>query len=239
MKFHQLLKSKPSPPQNLAVANANGVADIYLYDVISADWGMAALDFVRLVAEAKASGASSIVLHINSPGGDVFEAAAMGAALHAANMPVTARIEGICASAATTLAGQCDTVEMVDGAFFMIHNSSSVAWGDRREMSKVGSLLEKSDAQIAAGYAKKTGKTIEELSALMDAETWYTATEAHQNGFVDAVISGPKPAAQWDLSAFANAPQQTPPSAPTPDAQSLAQQKQVNANRLRLLTSTV
>lgn len=223
----------------MAVSNANGVADIYLYDVISADWGMSALDFVRLVAEAKASGASSIVLHINSPGGDVFEAAAMGAALHAANMPVTARIEGLCASAATTLAGQCHTVEMVDGAFFMIHNSSSVAWGDRREMAKVGSLLEKSDAQIAAGYAKKTGKTTEEVSALMDAETWYTATEAHQNGFVDAVIAAAStPTAHWDLSAFANAPQKTQPQS-TPDAQSQARQKQVNTNRLRLLTSPV
>ena len=236
MKLKKLLNSRPKAPQNLAVTNSGGVADIYLYDIIDADWGMSALSFVQLVSEAKAGGASSIVLHINSPGGDVFEATAMGAALKASNLPVTARIEGLCASAATTLSMQCGRVEMADGAMYMIHNASSIAWGDKREMSKVGELLAKIDTQIADGYAQKTGMELSAIAELMDAETWFTAAEAKDQGFVDAVIQAPTPSNQWDLSAFANAPKQPINNqAADDDAEQMARQRQVNENRLRLL----
>ena len=236
MKLKKLLNSRPKAPQNLAVTNSGGVADIYLYDIIDADWGMSALSFVQLVSEAKAGGASSIVLHINSPGGDVFEATAMGAALKASNLPVTARIEGLCASAATTLSMQCGRVEMADGAMYMIHNASSIAWGDKREMSKVGDLLAKIDTQIADGYAQKTGKPSEEIAAMMDAETWFTAQEAKEKGFVDEVISkAAAPANQWDLSAFANAPKQPINNQAADDAERMKRQRQVNENRLRLV----
>lgn len=232
MNFLKLLKAKSHQPCNLVTVSGD-VADIYIYDVISADWGVSAMSVIGALAEAK--DAKEIKVHINSGGGDVFEANAIIAAIQAiqaSKAKVTAEIEGLCASAATSIALACDTVRMAQGSLFMIHNSSTFGYGDYRDFEKTAQLLQKVDASIVARYVEKTGKSAEEIQQMMDAETWFTTAEAIENGFVDSAIEK-EVKNSWDLSAYANAPKSHQPQpAPTNTA---AQRMQQNANRLRLI----
>lgn len=192
-------------------AEASGdTTTLYVYDVIDGFWGVSAADFSR---ELAAITTPNILLRINSPGGDVFEARAMMTAIgdHPAN--VVARIDGLAASAATALTLACDSVEMADGAFYMIHQAWTFAMGNADDMTATAALLSKIDDVLVAGYAKKSGKKSDEVLALMKAETWFTAQEAVDAGFADKVSEAgdkAKAAAQnartFNLAAFGNAP---------------------------------
>lgn len=195
------------------------VAEVYVYDVIDSYWGASAK---ALVEALTAAGAKDVALHINSPGGDVFEARAMVSAVRAHQAKghsVTAYIDGLAASAATYLALSGDQVHMAEGGMFMVHNSWTLAWGNKTELRATANLLEKIDGTITADYARKTGATAEQISAWMEAETWFTAAEAKAAGFVDSVIEPPNApdakAARWNLAAYPNAPQPTEKPTPT------------------------
>lgn len=220
-------------------------AHVYVYDVIDAWWGASAAALIEALA---AAGDRHVHLHINSPGGDVFEARAMGAAIVAHAGKVTSHIDGLAASAATYLALAANEVRMTDGGLFMVHNSWTLAWGNKDELRATADLLEKVDGSIAADYARKTKKPTDQVVAWMNDETWFTAAEAKDAGFVDAIDANTKrddgeasaqaSAARWDLSAYAKAPRLAPPqrddSALTAK---VAAQLQANRNRLRLLTA--
>lgn len=243
MQILQLLRDnagREKRPANL-VRNDGGDATLYIYDVIDPYWGVSAMGVIDAIAQA--GDAQTLRVHINSPGGDVFEGRAIMAALGRFKGKTVAHIDSLCASAATSIALACDEVEMSDGAFFMIHNASSMVWGDKTAMREQADLLEKVEGSIVNDYTKKTGKDAEQVVAWMDAETWFTAQEAVDNGFVDRLA---EPAAKakntWNLSAFKKAPEALagPPPAieeheeePAPAAgffMSVA-----NQNRLRLL----
>ena len=101
---------------------------------------------------------------------------------------VTSRIVGICASAASVIAMAGNKVEMSPTAEIMIHNASTISWGDHQEMDKTSNFLKKVDKSIANAYRLKTGLSEEELLNLMGEETWLTAEEAKEKGFVDEIM---------------------------------------------------
>jgi enoyl-CoA hydratase/carnithine racemase len=121
-----------------------------------------------------------------------------------------AHIDSLCASAATSIALACNEVEMSSGAFFMIHNASCIAWGDKAALREQANVLEKIEGAIVADYIAKTGKGEDEIVAWMDAETWFSAAEALENGFIDRVTQAPADKAKtsnvWNLAAYAKAP---------------------------------
>lgn len=236
MKIHQLLRDnagRERMPANL-VRNASE-ATIYIYDVIDAIWGVSALSVINAIAQA--GDAKVMHVHINSPGGDVFEGRAIMAAISRFDGKTIAHIDSLCGSAATSIALACDEVEMADGAFFMIHNASGFVWGDKTDMRETADLLEKVEGAIINDYTTKTGKSVEQVVAWMDAVTWFTAQEALDNGFVDRLTETVKAKNTWNLSAFANAPASLLPVQAEADikvdknpAMTIA-----NANKLRLL----
>ena len=196
------------------------VANIYVYDVIDAYWGVSAQDFVRTLANLEQS---KVNLHINSPGGDVFEARAMMAAIAEHDAIFTAKIDGLCASAATALSLACASVEIVEGGFYMIHKAWTFAIGNADDMRESSELLDKIDDVLVDGYAKRSGMKREEILAAMTAETWYDAEEAVEAGFADKIIEigGAKnQARQFDVAAYQNAPTaltEAPATPPPPD----------------------
>ena len=113
----------------------------------------------------------------------------------------------------------CDEVEISQGAGFMIHNAWTIAIGNKGDMRSTGDLLEKIDAGLVNDYARRTGKTADEVAAWMDAEAWFTADEAKANGFADRVVEvvGKRASNHWDLSAYNNAPK--PGTEPKPDSE--------------------
>lgn len=230
-QFLQLIKDNAAREVSaLRVVNSDEGAEIYLYDVIDPLFGIGAADFVKELSALKGK---PVALHINSPGGDVFDARAMATAI-AAHGDVTAHIDGLAASAATYVATAAKKVLIADGSLFMVHNAWTFAYGNKHDLQETAALLDKIDDTIKGSYIAKTGKGADEITALMDAETWLTAAEAVENGFADEVIGGETKAQNtWNLAAFKNAPK--PPAPTGPSVEELAaSQRQRNLNRLRL-----
>lgn len=204
-KIHQLIQANLKTAGKGFRAEVRGdVAELYLYDVIDSVFGISAEAFIK---ELKSLKAKTVNLRINSPGGDVFEARAMATAIKSYPGIVNSFIDGLAASAATYVALSASSVEMATGSFLMIHKAWTFAIGNANDLMETAALLEKVDGSIVADYQAKTGKSAEELNALMDAETWFTAEEAQAAGFADTVAGAAvSDVAEWDLSAYEKAP---------------------------------
>lgn len=191
-------------------AEGSDEATLYLYDAIVGDkltaeyWGgVCPQDLVPQIAAIQAA---TINLRINSPGGDVFAAQAIVTALKQHSARIVGHVDGIAASAATAIACACDEVVMAAGTMYMIHNAWTFAMGNRNDLQKTVDLLVKIDGQLAAQYVAQSGQTTEQVTAWMDAETWFTAEEALASGFATSIAAEAKAQAKWDLGAYANAP---------------------------------
>lgn len=203
---------------------------LWLYDVIAGSddeamfyGGVSPTAFITALAATS----GPVTLRINSPGGSVFGAQAMVAAMRAHGEPITARVDSLAASAASLIATEAAVLEVVPGAMIMIHKAWGMAIGNCAEMRGVADLLEKIDFTIATTYARRTGGDSADWLALMASETWFSAEEAVAAGLADAMIDDNKqrPKAMWDLTAFAKAPDQPaaepvnePEAKPEPEA---------------------
>lgn len=239
-KLVQLLRDNASTerkPLNLVRAEDSADATLYIYDVIDAYWGISAKEVAQAIAGLKAT--DTLHLRINSPGGDVFEARAISAAIAQHAGKTVAHIDGLAASAATTIASAADEVEIVDGGFYMIHNAWTLAFGNKHDLRETAGLLDKVDGAIIADYAKRTGATAEQIVQWMDAETWFTAQEAVDNKFADRLAEPAKAsnstARQFNLAVYDKTPKALlePQQPPAPD---FAAVRAANERRLRLLS---
>ncbi|MCA8136884.1 MULTISPECIES: head maturation protease, ClpP-related [Burkholderia cepacia complex] len=150
-------------------------------------WGTDADLFAAKLDEVAAT-ATSIVVAINSMGGDVFDAFAIYNAVRRYAGKVKGRVDGVAASAASLILMACDTIEMPSNARLMIHNPHTVAAGEAGDLRKLADLLESMSDSMLAAYVERSGRTEEEVRAIMDAETWLTAAQAKEQGFCDALV---------------------------------------------------
>ncbi|MBP3228189.1 MAG: ATP-dependent Clp protease proteolytic subunit [Bacteroidaceae bacterium] len=138
-------------------------------------------------------------VYISSLGGDVATALQIRQ-LFAEHGEVTAHLHGFVASAATIIATGAKTVKMGEFALFMIHKCSAwqEQWGQMNaddiaaaidKLTTAKNALDSIDQVIGSIYAQRTGKDIADLVDMMKAETWLSASEAKQQGFVDEIIS--------------------------------------------------
>jgi len=97
-------------------------------------------------------------------------------------------------------------VKMASNALYMIHNVSGGAHGDADDLRKTADLLDKVQTTMVDAYKKKTKMARAKIEEMMAEETWMTAKEAMELGFVDEITSDVKMAAMFDLSKFRNAP---------------------------------
>ncbi|KVD76993.1 peptidase S14 [Burkholderia sp. ABCPW 14] len=176
-----------------AAAGGDKVVEIRIYSDIGF-WGTDAQNFVSQL-DAVATNASSIVVAINSMGGDVFDAFAIYNALRRYAGKVKGRVDGIAASAASLVLMACDEIEMPENALLMIHHPHTVAAGESKDMRRVADLLDSASAGILAAYAQRSGLSEDDVRAMMDAETWMTAAEAKEKGFCDVIEAPVKLAA--------------------------------------------
>ena len=130
-----------------------------------------------------------VKIEINSPGGAVIPGMAMANSIKNSQAHVVAHVTGIAASMASVIACACHEVQMEEGSFLMIHNPWGWAEGDAEEMRKEAEVLDTMKVGIMGFYrAKFPSKSEEEISALMDEETWWTGDEALEAGFACTVI---------------------------------------------------
>lgn len=189
-----------------AQADIPGEMDLFIYDEISW-WGVTADEFVRELAGVQAD---TINLHLNTPGGMVFDGMAIYNALKAHKARVVTHIDGLAASMGSIIALAGDEVRIAQTAFVMIHNPWSIVLGAAADMRQEADLLDKIGGSMAEVYAGKTGKSVDEIKAIMEAETWWTGAEAVAAGYADSVFNADEKtseaAARFDLSIFANVP---------------------------------
>lgn len=130
-----------------------------------------------------------ILIKLNSPGGDVFQGMEIANYLRDHSSTVTVEVTGEASSAATFILASADKAIMTLGSTMMVHEASSFAWGNKKDLQKTLNALEKIDQSILSVYQDKTGQSEEQLLEWMDNETWFTAKEAVEYGFADEVKS--------------------------------------------------
>ena len=146
----------------------------------------------RMFKEELFSETGPITIWINSPGGDCIAASQIYSMLMDYKGDVTIKIDGIAASAASVIAMAGTKVLMSPTALMMIHNPSTTAFGDHRDMAKAIELLDEVKESIINAYAIKTNKSRAVLSHLMDDETWMNANKAIELGFADGILEDTK-----------------------------------------------
>lgn len=172
------------------LARANGRAEILIHEAIGDNWYGDGLTSQRFVDELKALGSvSDILVRINSPGGAVFDGVAIYNALKSHGAKIEVLVEGLAASVASTIAMAGDTIKMGDGAMMMVHNPWTMAMGDAGDLRTVADTLDQIAESMLDIYVKRTGISREEGKAMMDAETWLTASAAINKGFADSMHS--------------------------------------------------
>ncbi len=137
-------------------------------------------------------GKNDIDVYINSPGGDCIAASQIYTMLMEYKGNVTVKIDGLAASAASVIAMAGTKVFMSPPAMMMIHNPLTLAIGDSQEMRKTIEVLDEFKESILNAYELKTGLTRDELSNMMDAETWLNANKALEYGFIDEILADEK-----------------------------------------------
>jgi ATP-dependent protease ClpP protease subunit len=214
-----------------AKADTPGVAHLYVYDAIGKSfWDDDTVTAKKFIDDLNALGedVATIHVHVNSPGGDVFDAVAIANALKQHKASIEMSIEGLAASAATLITCAGDTIRIGDNALIMVHNPWTFAFGEAEDLRKSAELLDKVRDSIVATYRWVSELSVEEIGALMDAETWMDAEEAVKNGFATEVVTGLKAAASIDprcVAKLTKVPEKyqarvaaltTPPASPPP-----------------------
>nr|WP_236918780.1 head maturation protease, ClpP-related [Escherichia coli] len=126
-------------------------------------------------------------LHINSPGGDVFEGIAIFNSLKNQGATITVYVDGVAASMASVIAMAGDTVIMPENAFMMIISHGDSVAGMLRICAVMPICWDKVESVLLPAYAQKTGKTTDEIAAMLADETWMSGAECLAHGFADQV----------------------------------------------------
>ena len=179
-------------------------AEVYIYEQIGEDLQGEGIGARRFVEELASLQVPRLDLHINSPGGNVFDGQAIYNALRRHPATVTSYIDGVAASIASVVALAGDRVVMAGNALFMVHDPFALTIGAAADHRKTADMLDQVAQTIRRIYVAKTGADEADIAAAMAAETWYSAEEAAAAGFVDEVTEPLRLAAQmrWDWRAL-------------------------------------
>lgn len=166
-------------------------ADIFIYGIIGSSWwdsGTTASGFVQdfRALEAKYD---RINIHINSPGGDIHEGLPIVNAIRASKKDVHTYVDGIAYSMAAIIAISAKTVHIASNGMLMMHNASTVIWGNAQELRTEADVLDKYDDSLLQTIADRTGESPKDIK-----EKWFnykdnylTASEAKDAKLVDVI----------------------------------------------------
>lgn len=169
-------------------------ADLQLFGTIESEeswWSDDCVTYRNFIDELNGLGdKKAINVMIHSVGGDVFAANAIYTALLMNKATITGTVIGICASAATIVLMACDSRKIAKNAILMAHNPSVTLWGSYQaeDLMKMADVTNQVKKSIVTAYMERLDKTEEEISRIMDDETWYVGQEAIDAGFCDELI---------------------------------------------------
>ncbi len=171
---------------------ANSPPELMLYgDISDETWYDDVVTPGKFAQELAALGdVPEIVVRINSKGGDVFAANTIYTRLKEHPAKIAVKIDGCAASAATIIAMAGDTITIPAYGVFMIHDPSVRLEGrfTETDLTKLTEELKAIKQTMLQAYAAKTGKSTDDIAALMAAETWYNGNQAVEAGFCDTLL---------------------------------------------------
>jgi ATP-dependent protease ClpP protease subunit len=195
-------------------------AELMIFSQIG-DWedmgDVSARSFAKALATLPGS-VKRLDIHINSPGGSVFEAQAIYSRLADHRSTKHVYVDGLAASAASIIAMVGHKIYIRSNATMMVHLPSGLAMGNADDMRHMATALDSITESMINVYTKRTGQGRDEIRALLAAETWLDPATAVEQGFADEVRGVVKAAAvvgekrvvingvEHDLSRFHNVP---------------------------------
>lgn len=184
----------------------DGPTTVSIYDEIGY-FGVTARDFLADLEDVK----GDLDLHLNTPGGEVFDGLTIYNALSQRSGRVRVSIDGLAASIGSVIAMAASPGELsiAKRAQLMIHDGFTMAVGNAADMRKLADQLDEQSDNIAGIYSDRTGQPAEFWRNQMREETWYVGQKAVDAGLADRVVEREPVANSWDLSFFRN-------SGPTP-----------------------
>ncbi len=166
---------------------------ITMFETIGEDfWSGGGITAKSVAAQLRAIGPRPIEIQINSPGGDMFEGIAIYNVLREHPQPITVKVMGMAASAASVVAMAGDEIQIGAASFIMIHNCWVMAVGNRNDLAETADFLEPFDQAMVDLYAARTGQDAKQVAKWMDAETYMSGSQAIEYGFADALLSADK-----------------------------------------------
>lgn len=175
--------------------------EIFIYDIVFEGYA------AEVTQQIRSAGNRPIDLHINCPGGNVFDGYAIYNGLLAHIPGVTVYVDGLAGSIASYIAMAGKTIIMAENALFFLHNPNQLIGGNADDMRRAADLLDKCQASIIDAYVRRSKLSREKVTALLEAETWLTAEQAKEMGLADDITPALQMAAHFDMSKFRNAPQ--------------------------------
>jgi ATP-dependent protease ClpP protease subunit len=162
---------------------------IEIYDIIGYDyWSGGGITAQTISAKLKEFGGADVEVHINSPGGDMFEGIAIYNVLQQYAGKVTVKVMALAASAASVIAMAGAERQIGQGAFFMIHNAWIIVIGNRLDLRSYADYLEPFDNAMRDVYAAVTKQKASAIEKWMDNETYFSATQAIEYGFATGTL---------------------------------------------------
>lgn len=210
MKLKKLLDA--ARPDWFEFRNEGETAEIRIDGVIGGDWfddGVTAEQFIR---RFNALPQKVVDLHVNSPGGDVFEGLTIYNVLAASGKTIRGHVDGLAASIASVLLMACDTIEMPENSFLMIHDAWMLSIGNASQLRADAEQLDAISAQIAKIYADRSGREIDKIRDLMRGEegadgSFLEASRCLELGLCDTVRENLKAAACVGMEALEGLPE--------------------------------
>lgn len=174
-----------------AADDAPKSAEVLIFGDIGESWWDETVTAKQFVKDFAAIDADTITVRINSYGGSVTDGIAIYNAIKRHPAQITVSIEAAAYSIASLISMAGDTVEMADNALLMIHAPWGYAVGNSADLRDMADTLDKYAQAMSSSYVSKSGKTQDDILALLTdgQDHWYTAQEALDAGFVDAVTS--------------------------------------------------
>lgn len=180
--------------------------DLYIYNEVRAgysyNWETDTIEKSKTSAEYFKDALNAnpnikqINIYINSTGGSVFEGTAIYNILKRHPAHKTVYVDGRAASIASVIAMAGDEVIMPRNTLMMVHNPWMYCEGNAKELRKFADDLDVIGETGRNAYLEKAGEklTSEEITALMDAETWLSAERCIELGLADKYAEEDAPA---------------------------------------------
>lgn len=185
--------SKKNQYYDIVENKASKVAEVLIYGVIGDSWWEESITARRFVSDFRKleKDYDTINIRINSPGGSVFDGLAIFNAIAGSGKEVHTYNDGLCASMASVLllAADSENVHPAKNSLLMLHSPMAGAWGNRKEIEKALSTLDKVQDVLVISICEKTGLDREEVEKkYFDYEDhWFTAEEAQEEGLYENV----------------------------------------------------